>query len=67
VELDPNERQTIESRLRGAHGDDLEIAYHVEPDLIGGVIVRVGDRYLDASVASKLGQLRQDLVTGRVG
>ena len=66
VELSPEEQAALSQRLQSEFGEDLEIDYHVEPAVIGGVVVRVGDRYLDASVAAKLGQLRQELVTGRV-
>ena len=67
VPLEPHERKVLSERLAATFGADLEINFRVEPSLIGGVIVRVGDRYLDGSLASKLGQLRQELVTGRVG
>jgi F-type H+-transporting ATPase subunit delta len=66
VPLEAAERSTLEQRLRERFGEELDIAYHLEPAILGGVIVRVGDRYLDGSLASKLGQLRQELVTGRM-
>jgi F-type H+-transporting ATPase subunit delta len=65
VELLPAERQTLEAALHRRYGDAIPIRYHVEPSILGGVIVRVGDRYVDGSLATKLGQLRQQLLTGR--
>jgi ATP synthase F1 delta subunit len=62
VDLTPDERRQLEGTLRAAHGQDLEISYHVDAALLGGLIVRVGDRYVDGSLATKLGRLRQELV-----
>jgi len=61
VPLTAAEHDAIASRLRAAHGEDLEIRFRVEPALLGGLVVRVGDRYIDGSVAARLGQLRQEL------
>jgi len=61
VPLTDAERAAIEARLHAAHGDDLAIRFRVDPALLGGLVVRVGDRYIDGSVAARLGQLRQEL------
>jgi F-type H+-transporting ATPase subunit delta len=62
VPLTVRERSALEGRLRARYGHELGIAYHVDPDILGGLIVRVGDRYVDGSVAARLAQLRQTLV-----
>ena len=61
VSLTDAESEAIETRLKAKHGQDLPIAYRVDPSILGGVIVRVGDRYVDGSVVARLGQLRQEL------
>lgn len=66
VPLTDEERGAIESRLRDRYGNGLQIAYGVDPAILGGLIVRVGDRYVDGSVAARLAQLRQSL-TGAGG
>ena len=66
VPLTGGEREQLESRLRARHGDDLSISYRTDPAILGGVVVRVGDRLIDGSVSAKLGQLRQTL-TGAGG
>lgn len=38
-----------------------EVAFKVDPDILGGAIVRVGDRVVDGSVRSKIGSLRGHL------
>ncbi|MGH7641552.1 MAG: F0F1 ATP synthase subunit delta [Candidatus Dormibacteria bacterium] len=43
----------------------LEVRFEakVDPSLLGGAVVRVGDRVFDASLTTRLQQLRQDLLT----
>jgi F-type H+-transporting ATPase subunit delta len=67
VPLTDAERSKLEDRLHSRFGGDLQIRYRVEPSIIGGMIVRVGDRYIDGSVASRLGQLREALAGARSG
>jgi F-type H+-transporting ATPase subunit b len=38
-----------------------EVTFHVDPSILGGLVIRVGDKVLDSSVAGKLGELRQSL------
>ncbi len=67
IELDAGQRERIEAQLRQTHGEDLPIGYRVDPSILGGVVVRVGDRYIDGSVATRLGKLRQSLTGGGAG
>lgn len=55
------ERDALENRLRQRFGDELEVSYQVEPSIIGGVIVKVGDHYIDGSIATKLEKMRERL------
>ncbi len=66
VPFNEAERKTMDEWLHSHHGTALAVRYHVEPAILGGVIVRVGDRYLDGSLATRLGHLRQQLLTGRM-
>jgi ATP synthase F1 delta subunit len=65
VKLTKDERQTIENRLREGHGEELPIRFKVDPNILGGVVVRVGDRYIDGSVSARLGRLREELTGSR--
>ena len=40
----------------------LEIHYGVEAGLIGGMIIRIGDRVVDSSIANKLAEMKKDLL-----
>ncbi len=43
-------------------GRDVELDVRVDPDIIGGVIVRQGDRVADGSVRRRLNEMRQELL-----
>jgi len=63
--LDDAEIQAITARLEQMFGGQrvaLETA--VDPDLIGGVVVRIGDRLIDGSVRGRLERLRNKLAAG---
>ena len=61
--LDDGQRAEIAARLRALTGAEVEINETVDPDLIGGIAVRIGDRLYDASVRSRLERLRARLTT----
>lgn len=61
VELNAEERNGIEQRLQDQFGAGLEYKYHVDSSILGGLVIRVGDKLLDDSVASRLAALRQSL------
>lgn len=65
VELTIAERKQLETKLRAQFGKNLDVEYKVDPSILGGVVVRVGDRVIDGSVASKLAAMRQKLETTR--
>ena len=55
----------ITAALSNALGKEVVPGFAVEPDILGGAIVRVGDRMLDGSVRRRLKQLRRQLLMGR--
>ena len=59
--LDDGQRAEVAARLRGLTGSQVEMEETVDPDLIGGIAVRIGDRLYDASVRSRLERLRTRL------
>lgn len=61
VELTDTERQDIQNRLSDEFGANLEFRFAVDPKILGGLIIRVGDKLIDTSVASRLAGLRQSL------
>ena len=61
IELSPEEQEKLRSSLSAQYGDGLVFSFHVDPALMGGLRVRVGDRLIDTSVASRLSALRESL------
>jgi F-type H+-transporting ATPase subunit delta len=57
VALDDASRQRVIDGLAKAHGPNLTISYTVNPELIGGLRIRVGNDVLDGSVQGRLARL----------
>ena len=57
VELDEATRQRVASGLAKQYGPDLVIQYQVNPALIGGLRIRVGNDVFDGSVQGRLDRL----------
>jgi F-type H+-transporting ATPase subunit delta len=63
VPLAAQEKDTLRARLEHRFGPDLEFQFEVDPSLIGGVYLRIGDQVIDGTVAGKLSALRDHLET----
>jgi F-type H+-transporting ATPase subunit delta len=63
VELTPAQRQTIESDLSQRYGAGISVSYEVDPSLIGGLILRVGDQVLDNSLRTRLSAIQRNMLT----
>jgi len=62
--LEKDEIAEIAARLESMTGQTVKLDTAVDPSLIGGLTVRVGDRMIDASVRGRLERLRDQLVAG---
>jgi F-type H+-transporting ATPase subunit delta len=65
VELTDAEKEKLASKLRTQFGAQLNFEYRLDPSILGGVIVRVGDVVIDGSVSGKLATMKQKLETAR--
>jgi F-type H+-transporting ATPase subunit delta len=63
VELSEKEKEALRQSLTKQFGGDLSFTFSVDPSLMGGLRVRVGDRLMDTSVASRLTALRESLTS----
>jgi len=62
VPLTSAEQEALSQRLEASTGHPVELQTEVDPDLLGGVVVQIGDRLIDASVRGRLDALRKTLV-----
>lgn len=63
IELSAQEQADIRAKLAQEYGDGLAYSFSVDPSLMGGLRVRVGDKLTDNSVASRLARLRESLAS----
>jgi F-type H+-transporting ATPase subunit delta len=54
----------IGDRIGEQTGRRVELTSRVQPDILGGLVVQVGNSILDASIASRLEQLRKQVARG---
>jgi F-type H+-transporting ATPase subunit delta len=59
------DHKTIAAQLSRAFAKTVVPHVSVNPDLLGGVVVRVGDRVMDGSVRKRLKTLKARIVTAR--
>jgi F-type H+-transporting ATPase subunit delta len=59
--LSASTKESILSKIRGSVKGELEITEEIDPELIGGFIVRMGDTQIDASISNQLNNLKQRL------
>lgn len=61
VPLTEREAAIVRRELEARLGAGVEITFRVDPQVLGGLVIRVGDRILDGSFAGQLEQMRQVL------
>jgi F-type H+-transporting ATPase subunit delta len=61
VELDPSVVEALGKRIGEQTGNEIELTSKVDPDIIGGIVLRVGNFILDASIKTRLENLRREV------
>ena len=61
VALDARTVRSIGDRVGEQTGRTVELSSHVDPDILGGIVLRVGNFVLDASIRNRLNQLRKQV------
>ena len=62
--LTNDETAEIRTRVEAMAGSTIDLHTSVDPSLLGGLTVQVGDRLLDASIRGRLERLRDQLNAG---
>jgi len=66
VELAPEASEQIAARVEAVTGRHVELTQRVDPDIIGGLVLRVGDVIVDSSLKARIRQLRRRLATAEL-
>jgi ATP synthase F1 delta subunit len=61
VELDPEIARRIGSEIEQQTGNRVELQSKVDPDILGGLVVQVGNMVLDTSIRNRLEKLRKSV------
>jgi len=59
--LTAEEKEAVKQDVLSQVGDQATVTFRVDPTILGGLIVRVGDKVLDGSVSGQLESMRQSL------
>jgi F-type H+-transporting ATPase subunit delta len=61
IPLSESERERLAAALSAAFGHGIRLDVLIDPGVLGGISVRIGDEFIDGSVASRLAALRREL------
>lgn len=61
VPLTDQEKEKVKEDVLSRLGSQATVTFRVDPSIMGGLVVRVGDKVLDGSVAGRLDEMRQRL------
>jgi F-type H+-transporting ATPase subunit delta len=67
VPLDEATLAGIGERIGAETGNRIQLTSVVDPNVVGGMVLRVGNMVLDASIHSRLNQLRKQVSKARIG
>jgi F-type H+-transporting ATPase subunit delta len=62
VALSEAQQAKIVADLRARYGERMEVHFSVDPSLIGGLIIRVGDQVLDNSLRARLSAIQRNML-----
>ena len=63
-EADTRTQKQVVERLTKALGREVRAYFHSDPRILGGVVVRIGDRIFDGSVRRRLTAIQRRMLTG---
>lgn len=61
VELDEDVIKRLGDQIGAQTGRSIQLTANVDPDVLGGIVLRVGNQILDASIRNRLDQLRRSV------
>ena len=61
IELDAETIESLGKRIGEQTGNEIELTSKVDPEILGGIVLRVGNFIMDASIRTRLEQLRREV------
>lgn len=61
IELSPEDQEQLRQNLTKMTGKNLQLKIEIDPSIIGGLVVKIGDKIIDGSVSTKLKMLEKHL------
>lgn len=61
IELDKETVESLGKKIGEQTGSEIELSTKVDPEILGGIVLRVGNFILDASIRTRLEQLRREV------
>ena len=58
IELDTKTQKALQKAIKAKLGTDVELSVEVDPDVIGGISVSVGERTFDSLLSSKFSEIK---------
>jgi F-type H+-transporting ATPase subunit delta len=62
-EINDQEKALLRDKLKAATGKEVRLQFRTDPNLIGGVVTRIGSVIYDGSIKSQLAQMKQRLMS----
>ena len=62
--LSNDQQKKLADQLGQALGKTMQLSYRTDPELVGGLVVRIGNRVYDASVRSELRRFKEKTLAG---
>ena len=66
VPLDDDQQRRVSELLVTMAGTEVRLSTRVDPNLVGGIIARVGDRVIDGTTRTRLQELRKNLSSATI-
>lgn len=67
VEVPSDSKDNLVEALSKVTGKDVRVAYELKPEILGGLVIRIGNRVIDSSITRQLERLREQIREIRVG
>jgi F-type H+-transporting ATPase subunit delta len=62
--LSSQQEQSLRERLQTLSGKQVQLRVRVEPDILGGIVARIGSTVWDGSLRNQLNQIHQSIAKG---